>query len=169
MKVVDIANEIFIDSGEPSNTSIPAISFWIRGKVGWMNTLLFEDMYVTDSLEIYDGGGSEISLEMVSVIKQSYRVYDLQLQINSSMTSLLSDGILSVSDNLAGTSFTRVNRNEIVKTLIMLRKDEMKYLDTMVHAYRSLKSVPSQVAGDDTYSGAFQNFPYYYQLSTRRY
>lgn len=169
MKIVDIANEIYIDSGSPDNTSIPAISFWIRGKVGWLNTLLFEDMYVNSDLEIYKTNAGEISLEMVSVIKQSYRVYDLQLQINSLMNTLLSDGILSVQDNLAGTSFTRVNKNEIVKTLINLRKDEMKYLDTMVNAYRSLTSVPSQVAGDDTSSGIGQNFPYYYQLSTRRY
>jgi hypothetical protein len=168
MNVVDIANEIYIDNGSPSDTSIPAIAFWIRGRVGWLNTMLFEDIYINEALELYDPSGP-IGLEIISIIKQAYRVYDLEVQVRNSMNALAVDSILSVKDNLAGTSFTRVNRNEIAKTLVALRKEETSFLKTMIDAYRSLKSSPSQVAGDDTMSGAFVPFPYYYPRSIRRY
>ena len=37
MKIVDIADEIYRELGEPSSISIPAISFWIRSNVGELN------------------------------------------------------------------------------------------------------------------------------------
>ncbi len=169
MKVVDIANEIFIENGSSTTTSIPAIAFWIRGKVGWLNTVLFEDFYINPALEIFNADTGEISLEAVSVIKQSYRVYDLEVQIRTMTNALAADSILSVQDNLGGTSFTRVNRNEIAKTIVTIRKDELLYLNRMIDAYRSLKSTPSQVAGDDTVVGCGQGFPYYHPLSVRRF
>lgn len=168
MKIVDIANEIFIENGSPTTTSIPAIAFWIRAKVGWLNTMLFETLSVNPNYEISNDNG-EISLEIVSIIKQSYRVYDLEVQIRSMMNALATDSILSVKDNLGGTSFTRVNRNEIAKTLATIRKQESDFLQVMIDAYRSLMSAPSQVAGDDTLAGYSSGFPYYSPYTLRRY
>ena len=37
MKIVDIADEIYRELGEPSSISIPAISFWIRSNIGELN------------------------------------------------------------------------------------------------------------------------------------
>lgn len=167
MKIVDIANEIFIENGSPTTTSVPAIAFWIRAKVGWLNTILFEDLYINEALELYNSSG-EVSLEIVSIIKQAYRVYDLEVQIRNFMNALANDSILSVSDNLGGTSFTRVNRNEISKTLVNLRGNETKFLQIMIDAYRSLKATPSQVAGDDTQAGSSNGFPYFHPLTVRR-
>ena len=123
MKVVDIANDIYLDSGSPTYTSIPAIAYWIRAKTGWLNVTLFEDFTVNPNAEIYNDDGSEISQEAVSVIKQLYKVYDLEVQIRSMMNAMAADGIIKVEDHLGGTSYTRLNRNEIAKTLITLRKD----------------------------------------------
>ena len=164
MKVVDIANEIYIDAGSPSDTSIPAIAFWIRTKTGWLNTILYEDFVVNDGFEIINATGAEISPEAVSIVKQLYKLYDLEVQVRKMMNAIAADGILSVTDNLGGTSFTRVNRNEVAKTLIMLRKDENDLLQRMIDSYRSLMSQPSQVAGDDTTSGYTYNFPSYRPL-----
>ena len=40
MKVVDIADEIFRELGEPTSLSIPAISFWLRTNVGQLNNYI---------------------------------------------------------------------------------------------------------------------------------
>lgn len=166
MKVVDIANEIYIDQGSPTSTSIPAIAFWIRSRAGTLNTLLYEDLGISSNLELINDG-VEISPEIVSIVKQMYKVYDLEIQIRNMMNALASDSILKVTDNLGGTSFERVNRNEIAKTLILVRKDEMKILKDLIDSYRSLTSQPQQVAGDDTQPGYNQPYPAYTPLLTR--
>jgi hypothetical protein len=169
MKVVDIANEIYIDAGSPTTTSIPAIAFWIRSKAGTINTLLYEDFVLNERLELINADGTEITQEVVSIIKQMYKVYDLEIQVRTLMNALASDSLLQVQDNLGGTSFTRVNRNEMAKTVIQMRKDEIKWLNQMIDSYRSLSSKPSQVAGDDTMVGYTQIYPAYRPLMIRRY
>ena len=39
-KIVDIADEVFRELGEPSTISIPAISFWLRTNITALNSLL---------------------------------------------------------------------------------------------------------------------------------
>lgn len=170
MKVVDIANEIYIEQGSPSDTSIPAIAFWVRGKVGWMNAILYEGFFVDEaSQEILnaDKDNSPITLEAVAVLIQRYKVYDLEVQVRKMMNALASDGLLEVTDNLGGTSFKRVNRNEVAKTLISMRKDEILLLHDMIATYQSLTSQPQQVAGDDTQAGYSDMFPSYRPFWTR--
>lgn len=160
MKIVDIANEIYLDAGSPTSTSIPAIATWIRGKVGAINNLLYESFYVDDgSFEILGESGEEISIEAVSIIKQMYRIYDYEVQIRTNMNALATDSILRVEDQ--GSSVTKVNRNEISKTLATVRRDEIASLDLLITAYRSRSSPPSQVAGDDTVIGIYPSTRYY--------
>ncbi len=156
MKVVDLANEIWIEMGEPSSTSVPAIAFWIRGQVGQINSLLFEDFEIQegDEYNIVDGGGTEISINAASIIKKLYLIYDYDLQIRSQMNALASDTLLSFKE-ADGSSFTRTNRNEISKTLASLKKDEMAALKALISAYRANKASALQVAGDDTVPGIY--------------
>lgn len=150
MKVVDIAQEIYIDAFEPSYTSVPAISFWIRGKIGAINNVLCEDFKIDDQGEVSNSSGF-ISIDAVSVIKQYYRVYDLEHQINNHMNALAgNDTLIEVNDNFGGSSFRKVNRNEIAKNLASIRKDEINILNNLISAYKISRSVPNQVAGDDT-------------------
>lgn len=156
MKVVDIANEIYVEAGSPTDTSIPAIAFWIRGKVGAINNLLYECFTINeDTFEILNENGGEISPEAVAIIKQMYRLYDYELQIRSNMNALSLDSILRVEDQ--GSSVTKVNRNEVSKTLAFIRKDEILSFNSLVDAYRNRSSSPSQIAGDDTIPGAFSS------------
>lgn len=168
MKVVDIANYIYIEQGSPTSTSIPAIAYWIRNKVGWLNATLYEDFVVNaTTFEIINEDGSEITPEAVAVLVQLYKVYDLEVQIRNMMNALAADGILQVVDNLGGTSFTRINRNEVAKTLIQVRKDEIKLLGNMISTYQSLTAQPQQVAGDDTQPGYNEMYPTYRPFWTR--
>jgi hypothetical protein len=169
MKVVDLANAIYLEIGSPTDTSIPAIAFWLRGKIGWMNTTLYEDFFLDSALEIHNASrnNNEMSIEAASVLLQYYKVYDIELQIRKMMNALAMDGVLEVQDNLGGTSFKRVNRNEVAKTLVLIRKDEMQLLKDVINSYRSLTSQPSQVAGDDTMSGFSEPYPAYRPMWTR--
>ena len=159
MKIVDIANEIYVDSGSPTDTSIAAIAFWIRGKLGTINNLLFESFtYNENTLELNSGNG-DLSYEAIAVIKQLYRIYDYEVQIRKHMNALASSAILSIQDHL--TTITRINRNSVSQTFAQLRRDEMKILDTLIAAYHSRESTPSQIAGDDTLAGSAAQFPAY--------
>ena len=40
MKVVDIADEIYRGMGSPTETSVAAISYWLRSNIGTMNNHL---------------------------------------------------------------------------------------------------------------------------------
>jgi hypothetical protein len=155
MKIVDIANEIYEEAGNPTSTSIPAIAFWIRAKVGTINNLLFEDFAITDDTkEIIDPSGNEITPEAVAVIKQIYRIYDYQLQLQQNLNAISGgETLLQVVDN--GSSITRLNRNELAKTLAAIRKTEMEALNTLVNAYRSRGSTPQGIIGDDTVPGHY--------------
>ena len=157
MKIVDIATQIYQDAGEPSSSSIPAIAYWIRGKVGDINILLFEDFTVEETsgqYEILDADSIEISIDAVSIIKQLYQIYDYQVQIRAQMNALATDTILEFKE-IDGSAFKRTNRNEVSKTLASLRKDELETLKGMVNAYRIKKSGPAQIAGDDTIEGFY--------------
>lgn len=150
MLVVDIAQEIYMEAGEPTTTSIAAISFWIRAKVGAINNLISEDFSInTTTLEIYNSQG-QISIDAVAIIKQLYRLYDLQIQFQNTMNALAGDSLLSVVDAFGGGQFIKVNKNEIAKSFLTLRKDEMQSLNQLVNAYKINRGIPAQVAGDDT-------------------
>jgi len=154
MKVVDIANEIYIDAGSPTSTSIPAIAFWIRGKVGELNNLIFEDFDIDDdTFEILDGDGNEIPIEAVSIIKKMYKVYDFEVQIRSNMNSISTDSIIEVTDQ--GSSVRKINRNEVSKTFASLKSTEQQALKDLITAYRMRGASPTQVVGDDTIPGRY--------------
>src|SRR5438045_1373414 len=154
MKVVDIANEIYIDAGSPTSTSIPAIAFWIRGKVGELNNLIFEDFDIDDdTFEILDGDGNEIPSEAVSIIKKMYKVYDFEVQIRSNMNSISTYSIIEVTDQ--GSSVRKINRNEVSKTFASLKSTEQQALKDLITAYRMRGASPTQVVGDDTIPGRY--------------
>jgi len=159
MKIVDIATQIYQDAGEPTTSSIPAISYWVRGKVGDINVLLYEDFIVEETsgqYEILDADSVEISVDAVSIIKQLYQIYDYQVQIRTQMNALVTDTILEFKE-IDGSSFKRTNRNEVSKTLASIRKDELETLKGMVNSYRIKKAVPASVAGDDDLAGFYSS------------
>lgn len=154
MRIVDISNEIYIEIGSPTTTSVPAIAYWIRGKVGDINVLLYENFTIEEDSGDYEilNGDSEISADAVAIIKKMYEIYDYQVQIRAQMNALASDSILEFNE-VDGSSFRRTNRNEISKTLASIRKDELQSLKDLVTAYRIKQAKPLQSTGDDIFEG----------------
>ena len=161
MKVVDIATEIFSELGEPSDISIPSVAYWVRNNVGVLNNYIYETYYVDSNqdkdYEIKKLDESEeiqeIDILAAAILKRMYSVYRYDVLIRKKFTDIDNDSILSVTDE--GSSVTRINRNEVVKALTQIKKEENETLKDLIYAYNSKKSEPRQVAGDDTIVGYY--------------
>lgn len=155
MKIADISLEIYLDQGSPTDTCIPVIAHWIRGRIGTLNILLFENLTIDPiTLELLNGG-QEVNYEIIAILKKMYKIYDFDIQIRQQMSSLANNGVLTATDN--GSTVTRINRNEVSKTLASLKKQEQEDLNSMITSYRIKGANPEQVAGDDT----FWPFPHF--------
>lgn len=154
MKVIDIATEIYEDLGQPSDTSIVTITYWLRGHVGALSNLIYKD-YTVDatSLEIIDGDSEEIGINEASILKKMYEIYRWDVLIRAKLTSLDSDDLLEVTDE--GSSVRKVSKNEVIKSLKDLKAKDNVEFDRLLTAYRGNSSSPLQVAGDDTVQGTY--------------
>lgn len=149
MKVVDISDEVFRELGEPSTLSIPAISFWLRANVGLLNNLIHTDYVVSESnLEIKDSNADEIGEEEKAILKKMYFIHFYDQKLRTHMVTMDSDTVLSVRDGDSGV--TKINRNEIAKSIASVKSQEYAELKLLVASYTSTKAKPYQVAGDDT-------------------
>ena len=198
MKIVDIADEIFRELGNPSTISIPAISFWIRSNVGELNNRINTTFKIRDTNpDIYELSGSFVSPsyepqafnegtgalglgvasndgtsstpaivaiqpEETSILKKMYIVHYYDQQIRSTVGAASTDPIIEVASD--GSRVRKINKNELSKTYISLKKEEYSELIDLINAYKLRKSTPVQVAGDDTvrgqYSINYDGYPY---------
>ena len=198
MKIVDIADEIYRELGEPSTISIPAISFWIRSNVGELNNRINTTFKIVDyGTEAYEFSGSFISpqyepqafneatgalglsvsgdngtastpaivsiqAEESSVLKKMYIVHYYDQQIRATVGAASSDPVVEVASD--GSRVRKINKNELSKTYISLKKEEYAELTDLINAYKLRKCSPVQVAGDDTEVGQYSidngGYPY---------
>ena len=185
MKIVDIADELFRELGEPSSISIPAISFWIRSNVGELNNRINTSFKIVEyGSEAYEFSGSFISPENepqafneasgalglsvgsnqgktadpvivsiqpeeAAILKKMY--YDKQ--IRSTVGAASTDPVVEVASD--GSRVRKINKNELSKTYLALKKEEYSELTDLINSYKLRKSTPVQVAGDDTIRGEY--------------
>ena len=189
MKIVDIADEIYRELGEPSSISIPAISFWIRSNVGELNNRINTTFKIVDyGSEAYEFSGSfieasdepqafnegsgalglsldsnegktsdpvivSIQPEEAAILKKMYVVHYYDKQIRSTVGAASTDPIVEVASD--GSRVRKINKNELSKTYLALKKEEYMELMDLINAYKLRKSSPVQVAGDDTVRGEY--------------
>jgi len=157
MKVVDIANEIFNELGEPSSLSIPAITFWVRSNIGKLNNAINTEFSVnTDTLEIQrkiDKVETNIGIDESCILKKMYSVYYYDTQIRANVKGLETDAVVEVSSD--GMRVRKTSKTEIIRYLTSLKRLELDELNKMINYYRIHKAVPRQVAGDDTEAGFY--------------
>jgi len=198
MKIVDIADELYRELGQPSSISIPAISFWIRSNVGELNNRINTTFKIVDyGSEAYEFSGSFISpenepqvfnegtgalglsisgetgatsdpvivsiqAEEAAVLKKMYIVHYYDQQIRSTVCAASTDPVVEVASD--GSRVRKINKNELSKTYLALKKEEYMELVDMINSYKLRKSSPVQVAGDDTIRGEYamnnEGYPY---------
>ncbi|HAI40539.1 MAG TPA: hypothetical protein DCM40_21790 [Maribacter sp.] len=107
---------------------------------------------------VTDDTGADVTLEIGdgerAIMKKMYMVHYYDQQIRSNITTLGTDTVISVSDD--GSSVTKVNRNEINKVYHQIKKQEHEELKELVNAFKLSKSIPIQVAGNDTVEGRYR-------------
>ena len=151
MKGVDIANEIFVEFGEPTSLSIPAIAFWLRNNIGALNTWIDTTYALNDSYEIVDASAVEISEEAKAILKKAYVVYFYENKMNSILNSLTTDSAIEIKDG--GVSIKKADASKTSRSIGFLKKEIVAEFNDMVAAYKSKGTKPIQVAGDDTVEG----------------
>ena len=63
------------------------------------------------------------------------------------------DSVLEVTSD--GATVRKINKNEVSKTYLSLRRDHVEELNSLVNYFKQNKFEPIQIAGDDTISEAF--------------
>jgi hypothetical protein len=149
--IASIAQEIFEELGEPSDFSISAIAAWLRRNIGGLNNFLNESFSINDQ-------GLEISPALNDIqkyiFKKMYNVHYFDLKIKS-VGSLATTDFVTIKDDIG--SVQKVNKNEVLKNYISIRKQEYEELKGLANQYHSNEVYPMQVAGDDTIPGFYGN------------
>jgi hypothetical protein len=161
MKVVDIAQEIYFDLNSPSDLSLAAIAFWIRANVGRLNSIVFSNFKLNDSYEIVDSdnGDAEIDINAAAILKKMYIVHRYSVIIRSKLTAIDSDDIVEVTDQ--DQKVRKLDKTQIIRAVTAEKKIEEEELQKLINAYRTKKSAPVHVVGDDIVAGQYPDvFPY---------
>ena len=181
-KIVDIADEIYRELGEPTDVSIPSIAFWLRTNLGKLN-ILINKTYVINTLDLeVDAISPEtFTITEKSIFKKVYNIhyYDRQIinligksrNINLVNTDIATTGInnadtIQISENgfTYQKSSSTKTANETIKAntqfirqlglnFVELKKQEIAELEMLTKNYNLNEVNPLQVAGDDTIEG----------------
>jgi endo-1,4-beta-mannosidase len=77
--------------------------------------------------------------------------YDREIRTNISNAN--TDTIVQVTDQ--GSTVRKINKNEVVKSLTSLKKQEYEEMKDLISDYRRSQLKPRQVVGDDTAKGSY--------------
>jgi len=79
MKVVDIADEIYNELGEPSTLSVPAITYWLRANFGSLSNYLNEDFELNSTTLELEKTVNEEKVEIAEdekdILKKMYHIH----------------------------------------------------------------------------------------------
>ncbi len=151
MKIVDAADQIWRNLDSPTDSSISSIAAWLRfnTNLGKLNDLINKGYTIDSNLEIIDRSGNEIDSGEIAIYELIYNVNYFERQIKKFLGAGSVDVMIlqeATSDN--GT-LRFVNRNEIAKSFIQVKKDKETELGKLVNNYKFSNSRASQVTGDD--------------------
>ena len=104
-KIVDIADEIYRELGEPSDVSIPSVAFWLRTNLGKLN-ILINKRYTINTLDLEVDAISPETFTIIekSIFKKMYNIHYYDRQIikligKSSALNLINQDTSSSGEN----------------------------------------------------------------------
>jgi hypothetical protein len=185
-KIVDIADEIYRELGQPDDISIPSIAFWLRTNLGKLNILIDKNYTINQiDLEVEAITPETFTITEKAIFKKMYNIsyYDRQIinligksrSINLISTDTSTSGInnadsIQISENgfTYQKSSSTKTANETIKAntqfirqlglnFVELKKQESEELKSLIDSYNLNAVNPLQVAGDDTIQGV--NYP----------
>ena len=145
MTLLELSTVISQDLGSPDAPTIGVIQYWLRHNVFTLNTLLNTSYTINTT----DGSLSpELSDTDSAILKKMYFVYYYDGKIRENLGAASIDPVMEVAEN--GAVVRLLNRNEISKSYIQIKKQEQEELNRLITFYRGNNAVPQSVDGDDT-------------------
>lgn len=163
-KIVDVADEVYRELGEPADISIASVAYWLRSNIGKLNVLLNKPYLISETtLEIYssDEKKDPFGINEKAIFKKIYTVYYYERLFRNALGAASTDSVIDISQN--GFSARKINKNELAKTYSELKKQADIELKMLLDKYEINEVAPLQVAGDDTVEGV--SYPYTYGSS----
>ena len=160
-KIVDVADEIYREMGEPSDISIASIAYWLRTNIGKLNVLLGKPYLISDTnLEIYSSDETKdpFGINEKTIFKKIYTVYYYERLFRNALGAASTDSTIEIDQN--GFRAKRVNKNELAKTYSDLKKQSDEALKMLLDKYELNAVTPLQVAGDDTIEAPGRSYSY---------
>lgn len=143
MTLTPLAEEVFSDLSEPTDTTVVAITAWMAANLGKLNALTDESFEMVSADIIPDMDNIQ-----QSILKQLYLVKYWLQKTNANLGAAAYDTpVLEITE---GDRTTRlINRNEIAKNFLALKRDANDELLRLITAYKLAKASPVQVIADD--------------------
>ena len=144
MKVVDIADELFNELGGPSTLSLPAIAYWLRTNIGTLSNYLNEEFSLNStSLDIektVDEEKVQIDEDEKDILKKMYHIHYYDILLRNTLAAAGTDSVVEIQSD--DTRVRRINKNELTKTYISLKRTEQQELAKLTNGYKLKKSQP---------------------------
>jgi len=170
MKVVDIADELINELGNPTTISLQSVSFWLRSNIGALSNYVNEDFTLNStSLDIEKTvSGEKVSIDEdeKDILKKMYHIHYYDVLLRSTLGAAGTDSVVEIQTD--DTRVRKINKNELSKTYISLKKLEQEELTNLINGYKQKKSSPVQIAGDDTVKGRYPHTNYVVNFNRSR-
>jgi len=158
-KIVDIADEIYREMGEPSDSSIASIAFWLRTNISRLNILINKPYTINEgTLEISDTEADPFGINEKGIFKLLFISYYYVRVLRNALGAASTDSVIEIDQN--GFRAKKVNKNELAKTYSDLKKQTDEQLKMMLDSYNINDVTPIQVAGDDTIEAPSRTYSY---------
>lgn len=158
-KIVDIADELYREMGEPADLSIASIAFWLRSNIGDLNITINKAYTINETtLEIEMPEGDTFGSTEKSIFKMLFSIHYYERLFRNALGAASTDSTIEIDQN--GFRAKRVNKNELAKTYSDLRKQIVDELNTLTKNYNLNEARPLQVAGDDTIEAPGRSYSY---------
>ncbi|NBP00110.1 MAG: hypothetical protein EBU90_08255 [Proteobacteria bacterium] len=150
-KIVDIADEIYRELGEPLDISIASIAYWLRTNLPNLNILIDKKYSIGSDLEVSGSELEPFTLNEKNIFKKMFIVFYYERLFRNSLGAASVDSVVSVTDD--GSTVVKINKNEIAKNYSNLKLQAKEELNELITSYSLHGVSPIQVAGDDTIPG----------------
>jgi len=155
-KIVDIADELYREMGEPSDLSIASVAYWLRTNIGDLNVLINKKYFINETtLEISVPEGDSFGTTEKSIFKMIFSMHYYERLFRNALGAASVDSVVSVTDD--GSTVVKINKNEIAKNYAQLRKQIVDELNMLTKNYNLNEAKPIQVVGDDIIGADFRN------------
>jgi hypothetical protein len=158
-KIVDIADEVYRELGEPTDISIASVAFWLRTNIGRLNILINKPYSVNETtLEISDTEDDPFGITEKTIFKLIYISFYYERLFRNALGAASTDSVTEISQN--GFRARKINKNDLAKTYSDLKKQSDQQLKLVLDSYNINDVSPIQVAGDDTIEEPYRSYVY---------